>query len=76
MLKVAFFALFIALLMVMFQLYSPDIAKLHQLQQTNKDLTEQVELLQSQLVLSQLEQQRLKEALAKHDAAKMNRLYE
>lgn len=76
MLKVAFFALFIALLMAMFQLYSPDIAKLHQLQQANKALTEQVELLRSQLALSELEQQRLKEALAKHDAAKMNRLYE
>lgn len=76
MLKVAFFALFVALLALAMQVYGPDLIKFQELRQTNQALTQQVEELQSELALSKLEQERLKEALAKHDASKVNRLYE
>ncbi|WP_029934806.1 hypothetical protein [Thiomicrospira pelophila] len=76
MLKVAFFALFVALLALVMYAYGPDLIQLQELRETNQALSQQVEDLQAELALSQLEQERLKEALAKHDASKMNRLYE
>lgn len=76
MLKLAFIGLFIALLMVGFQVYSPEFSKLKQLQEANQALSQQVTELQTQLELSELEQARLREALAKHDAAKIKRLYD
>lgn len=72
----AFFALLIALLALILQFYGPDLIKLQELRDANQALTEQVEHLKTQLALSQLEQERLKEALAKHDASKVSRLYE
>lgn len=76
MLKVAFFALFVALLALVMYAYGPDLIKFQELRETNQALSQQVEDLQAELALSQLEQERLKEALAKYDASKVNRLYE
>jgi cell shape-determining protein MreC len=76
MVKVALFALLVALLAVMFQMVSPDLAKLHDLKQQNQALAEQVEVLEQQLAVSEAEQQRLREALEKAQAARVERLYE
>ena len=76
MVKVALFALLVALLAVMFQMVSPDLAKLHDLKQKNQALAEQVEVLEQQLAVSEAEQQRLREALEKAQAARVERLYE
>lgn len=76
MLKVAFFALFVALMALLLQAYGPDFIELQELRETNQALSQQIEDLQADLALSQLEQERLKEALAKHDASRVNRLYE
>ncbi|MBE0493910.1 MAG: hypothetical protein IBX48_06160 [Thiomicrospira sp.] len=76
MLKVAFFALFVALMALLLQAYAPSLIQFQELRETNQALTQKVEDLQADLALSQLEQERLKEALAKHEASKVNRLYE
>ena len=76
MLKLTFLGLFIALLGMGFYYYGSTLSSLKQLQQTNQQLTAQVEKLTQQLALSELEQQRLKQTLAKHEAAKIKQLYE
>lgn len=76
MLKVAFFALFVALMALLLQVYAPSLVQFQELRETKQALTQQVEDLQADLALCQLEQERLKEALAKHEASKVNRLYE